>query len=62
MLGALISVQTQTELLDAAQALKLGRVDQAHHQLAFVSVRAKANDVMNRISIYTFSHHLCVCD
>ena len=36
--------------------LKLARIDQAHHQLAFIGVSAKSNDVMYRISVDAFSH------
>ena len=56
MFRALISVETQTELFDASQSLKLRRVDQTHHQLAFVCIGAKANDVVDRIAIDSFRH------
>ncbi len=56
MLGALISVETETELLDATQSLEFRSIDQTHHQFAFVSVGAKANDVVDRIAIDSFGH------
>ena len=56
MLRALVSVESESELLDASQSLKFRRVDQTHHQLAFVGVGAKTNDVMNRIAIDSFGH------
>ncbi len=54
VLRALISVETQSELLDSPQPLKFRRVNQAHHQLAFVRVGAKTDDVVNRIAIDAF--------
>src|SRR5882762_7169994 len=56
MFRALIGVEAQAELLDASQSLKLSRVDQTHHQFAFATVGAKANDVMDRIAIDSFRH------
>ena len=53
---ALIRVQTETELFDATQSLKLARINQAHHQLAFVSICLQANDVVNWIAINAFLH------
>ena len=54
MFCALIGVESEPELLDAPQSLKLRRVDQTHHQLAFIRVGAKANDVVNGIAIDAF--------
>src|SRR6185436_5167964 len=56
MLRALVSVQTKTELLDAAQTLKLRSVDQSHHQLAFVGVSLQTNDVVDWIAVNAFRH------
>ena len=56
MFGALIGIESQAKLFNAAQSLKLPGVDQTHHQLAFAVVGAKANDVMDRIAIYSFGH------
>src|SRR6266536_3143891 len=56
VLRALVGIETETELLNASQSLKFGRVDQTHHQLAFICVGAKANDVVNRIAIDSFGH------
>ena len=56
MLCALIGVEGQTQLLDAAQALKLRRVNQTRHQLPCVRVRAKANDVVDRVAVDAFGH------
>src|ERR1041385_2710216 len=58
MLGALVGVEAQTELFDATQSLKFGRINEAHHQFAFAVVGANANDVVNRISINSFRHRL----
>jgi len=41
--------------VDAPQSLKFGRVNQTHHQAAFVSIGAKADDVVNRIAIDAFA-------
>ena len=57
MLCALIGVERESELLDAAQALKLRRVNQAHHQTPFVRVGAKADDVVNRVAVDAFRHY-----
>src|SRR5215216_2541150 len=56
MFRALVSVETKTELLDAAQALKLLGVDQSHHQLAFIGVSLQTDDVVNWIAIDAFRH------
>src|SRR4029078_2056745 len=56
MLCALISEETETELLDAAQTLKLRSVDQSHHQLAFIGIGLQTNDVVNWIAIDAFRH------
>src|SRR6266576_2168699 len=56
MLRTLVSVETKSELLDATQPLKFRRVNQTHHQLAFVGVGAKTNDVVDRIAIDSFGH------
>jgi hypothetical protein len=54
---ALISVESQSQLFDASQSLKLLRVDQTHHQLAFAGVSAKANNVVDRIAIDSFGQN-----
>src|SRR6266540_4938981 len=56
VLRALVGIESETELLNASQSLKFGRVDQTHHQLAFVGIGAKANDVVDRIAIDSFRH------
>ena len=56
MFRALVSVETETELLDAAQTLKLRSVDQSHHQLAFIGVSLETDDVVNWIAIDAFRH------
>ena len=55
VLGALIGVKPQTELLNAAQPLKFWCVDQPNQQPSFVIVGAKADDVVNRIAINALS-------
>ena len=54
---ALISIESQTQLFDASQSLKFLRVDQTHHQLAFATVSAKANYVVDRIAIDSFGQN-----
>ena len=56
MFRALVSVETETELLDAAQTLKLRSVDQSHHQLAFIGISLETDDVVNWITIDAFRH------
>src|SRR5712671_5793823 len=58
VLRALVSVQTQAKLLDATQPLKLRRVDQTNHQLAFGAVVAQRNDVVDRIAINSLGQAL----
>src|SRR5207245_10408773 len=43
-------------------SLKLRCVDQTHHQFAFVSVCAKANNVMDRISVNSFGQRKFLVD
>jgi hypothetical protein len=57
MFGALIGIESQSELFDPAESLKLARVDQTHHQLAFAIVGAKTNDVVDRIAIDSFGQN-----
>src|SRR6185369_155878 len=54
---ALIGVESQSQLFDPSQPLKLPRVDQTHHQLAFATVSAKANYVVDRIAIDSFGQN-----
>jgi len=54
---ALIGIESESQLLDPSQALKLRRVDQTHHQLAFAAVSAKANNVVDRIAIDSFGQN-----
>jgi hypothetical protein len=56
MFRALVGIESETELLNASQSLKFGRVDLTPHQFAFSGVGAKANDVMNRIAIDSLGH------
>src|SRR5215212_6049513 len=56
MLRALVRVETKTELFDAAQALKLGSINQSHHQLAFVGISLQTDDIVNWIAIDAFRH------
>ena len=56
MFRALVREETETELFDTAQTLKLRSVDQSHHQLAFIGVSLETNDVMNWIAIDAFRH------
>ena len=58
MLRALISIKSQPQLLDAPQALKLRRINQAHEQLAFRRIGAKTNDVMHGIAVNALAHNL----
>ena len=51
MLRALISEIADAELADAAQALKLGRVDQSNEQLPAGRIGREPNYVMNRITV-----------
>ena len=53
---ALIGVEREAELLDAAQALKLRRVDEAHEQLPFARVGAQADDVVDGVAVDAFAH------
>jgi hypothetical protein len=50
-----IGIKAKPKLLDATQALKLGRIDQAHHQLSFVGIGAEADNVVDRIPIDALS-------
>jgi len=54
MFGTLVREKTKAQLFDPTQALKLGRVDQTHHQLTLIAVGAKPDDVVNWISIDAF--------
>ena len=54
--GALVCEEAKPELFDAAQSLKFRRVDQLHHQFAFISIGSKTNDVVNWVAIDTFLH------
>jgi TPP-dependent indolepyruvate ferredoxin oxidoreductase alpha subunit len=56
MLRALVGVERKAQLLDASQALELTRIYEAHHEVAFVRVCAKTNDVVNRIAVDAFGH------
>lgn len=51
MLCALISVETETELLDATEPLKFRRVDQANHEPALGIVLAQGNNVVDGIAV-----------
>ena len=51
MFSALVSVESESELFDAPQPLKLGRIDQSDHQPTFGGVFAQRDDVVNRIAI-----------
>src|SRR5438132_4290090 len=51
VLGPLVGVKPQTELLDAAQPLKFRGVDQANQQPVLGVVIAQRNDIVNRIAI-----------
>jgi hypothetical protein len=51
---ALICEEREAELLDAAQALKLRGVNQAHDQLPIARIRAKTNDVVDGVAINAF--------
>ena len=55
MLRALVGIKAEAQLLDTPQSLKFGRVNQTHHQAAFVSVGAKADDVVYRIAVDALS-------
>ncbi len=55
MLRALIGIKAEAQLLNTSQSLKFRGVNQTHHQLAFVSIGAKADDVVNRIAIDALS-------
>src|SRR5215213_11630615 len=54
MLSALIGKQCQTELLDAPETLKLSRIDQPNHQLAFIRVGFQTNNIVHRIAVNFF--------
>src|SRR5829696_2717891 len=56
MFSALVSIKPETELLDASQTLKLRSVNQPHHQLAFIRVSLKTDDVVNWIAVDAFGH------
>ena len=62
MLRALIGVEREAQLLDAAQALKLWRVDQIDHQTPLARVCAQANDVVDGIAIDAFAHREMMSD
>jgi len=49
--SALVGVESESELFDAPQSLKLRRIDQSDHQLTFDSVFAQRDDVVNRIAV-----------
>ncbi len=54
MFRALIGVERESQLLDAAQPLKLRRVNKAHEQRPFGHVGAQADDVMHRVAVDAF--------
>ena len=54
---ALIGIESQSQLFDPSQSLKLLRVDQTHHQLAFATVSTEANYVVDRIAIDSFGQN-----
>jgi hypothetical protein len=56
MLCALVGVQPKSELFDSSKSLELRRVDQLSHQLAFGRVGANPDDVVDGVTIDTFSH------
>ena len=56
MLGSLISVETQAELLDTAQPLKFRSVNQPDHQSSFSRFVGQRNNVVNRISVNALGH------
>ncbi len=51
MFRALISVEREAELFDAAQALKLERVNETNHQRAFFGVCPQADDVVYGVAV-----------
>ena len=59
MLRALVSKKADAELTDAAQALKLGRIDQTDEQLPAGGIGSEANYVMDRIPVYFFDDGGC---
>jgi hypothetical protein len=59
MLRALVSKEADAELADAAQALKLGRVDQSDEQLPAGRIGSEANYIMDRIPVYFFDDGEC---
>src|SRR5215831_4993365 len=56
VLSALIGIESETELFDASQSLKFGRIDQPNHQLFRCTFVAQWDDVMNRIAINSLGH------
>lgn len=51
MFGRLIRKIGQSELPDAAQTLKLSRIDQPDKQFSLVRIGFEANDVVNGIAV-----------
>ena len=53
----LIGIKSEAQLLDPSQSLEIRRIDQTHHQLAFATISAKANNVVDRIAIDSFGQN-----
>src|SRR5438105_3696199 len=56
VLRALIGEEGEAELFDAPEALELEGVYEAHHQAAFVSVGAEADDIVDGIAVDALAH------
>lgn len=55
MFGALISVQAETQLLDATKTLEFRRVNQLSHETAFGRISSQPDNVVDGISIDSLS-------
>lgn len=59
MLRRLIRKIRQPKLPYPPQPLKLRRVNQTNYELSLVRVSIYADDIMNRIAVYSFSQISC---
>ena len=55
MFGALISVEAETQLLDATETLEFRRVNQLSHETALGRIGIQLDDVVDGISVYALS-------
>ena len=54
MLGSLIGIKCQPQLLDAPQTLKFSRIDEPDEKISFIRIGVQANDIVNRVAVDSF--------